>query len=229
MNATRIRVWDLPTRLFHWLLAAAVVAAVITGLRGGALMDWHGRIGLFIVGLLAFRLVWGFAGSTYARFGHFFPTPGKIAAYLRGEWRGEGHNPLGALSVFGLLALLTAQVATGLVGNDDITFTGPLSDLVTKDLSNRMTGIHHLLTNVLYVLVALHVGAILFYAHAKKQNLVRPMVTGWKAGGEGESARGGGAVAFIVALLAAACFVYGASGAWLPPPPPAAAVETPDF
>ena len=229
MNGKRIRVWDLPTRLFHWLLAAAIVAAVVTGLRGGALMDWHGRIGLFITGLLAFRLVWGIAGSTYARFARFFPTPGKIAAYLRGEWRGEGHNPLGALSVFGLLALLTVQVATGLVGNDDITFTGPLFDLVSKDLSNRMTGIHHLLTNVLYVLVALHVGAIMFYAHARKQNLVRPMLTGWKEGGEGESAQGGGIVALVVALLVAGAVVYGASGAWMPPPPLPAAVETPDF
>lgn len=229
MDSKRIRVWDLPTRLFHWLLAAAIVAAVVTGLRGGALMDWHGRIGLFITGLLAFRLVWGIAGSTYARFARFFPTPGKIAAYLRGEWRGEGHNPLGALSVFGLLALLTVQVATGLVGNDDITFTGPLFELVSKDLSNRMTGIHHLLTNVLYVLVGLHVGAIMFYAHARKQNLVRPMLTGWKEGGEGESAQGGGAVALIVALLVAGAVVYGVSGACMPSPPPPAAVETPDF
>ena len=229
MDGKRIRVWDLPTRLFHWLLAAAIVAAVVTGLRGGALMDWHGRIGLFITGLLAFRLVWGIAGSTYARFARFFPTPGKIAAYLRGEWRGEGHNPLGALSVFGLLALLTVQVATGLVGNDDITFTGPLFELVTKDLSNRMTGIHQLLTNVLNVLVCLHVGAIMFYAHARKQNLVRPMLTGWKEGGEGESAQGGGIVALVVALLVAGAVVYGASGAWMPPLPPPAAVETPDF
>ena len=229
MNGKRIRVWDLPTRLFHWLLVAAVVAAVATGLLGGALMDWHGRIGLFIVGLLAFRIVWGVIGSTYARFAHFFPTPGRVVSYLRGEWRGEGHNPLGALSVFGLLALLTAQVATGLVGNDDITFRGPLYDLVTKDISNRMTGIHYLLSNALYVLVALHVAAVMFYAHAKKQNLVRPMLTGWKEGGAAESARGGGLAAFVAALLVAAAVVYGASGAWIPPPPPPAAVETPDF
>jgi cytochrome b len=229
MDGKRIRIWDLPTRLFHWLLAAAVVAAVSTGLLGGALMDWHGRIGLFIVGLLAFRIVWGVIGSTYARFAQFFPMPGRVVSYLRGEWRGEGHNPLGALSVFGLLALLTAQVATGLVGNDDITFRGPLFDLVTKDISNRMTGIHYLLSNALYVLVALHVGAIMFYAHAKKQNLVRPMVTGWKECVAGESARGGGFVAFVAAVVVAGAAVYGASGEWIPPPPPPAAVETPDF
>jgi cytochrome b len=229
MQNKRIRLWDLPTRLFHWILALAVAASVTSGQVGGNWMDWHGRIGLLVVGLLAFRIVWGVLGSTYARFAQFFPTPGRIKAYLRGEWRGEGHNPLGALAVFGLLGLLTAQVATGLFANDYIAFTGPLSDLVTKGLSNQLTGIHHLLTNVLYVLVALHVGAIIFYALAKKKNLVRPMITGWKDEGEGESARGGGFVAFIAALLVAVAVVYGASGAWLPAPPPPAAVETPDF
>jgi len=229
MQNKRIRLWDLPTRLFHWILVLAVAASVASGQVGGNWMDWHGRIGLLVVGLLAFRIVWGVLGSTYARFAQFFPTPGRIKSFLRGEWRGEGHNPLGALSVFGLLGLLAAQVATGLFANDDIAFTGPLSDLVTKGLSNQLTGIHHLLTNVLYVLVALHVGAIMFYAHAKRKNLVHPMVTGWKEDGEGESARGGGVVAFVVALLVAVAVVYGASGAWLPKPLPPAAVETPDF
>ncbi|HQX85185.1 MAG TPA: cytochrome b/b6 domain-containing protein [Aestuariivirga sp.] len=229
MQNKRIRLWDLPTRLFHWILLLAVAASVASGQVGGNWMDWHGRIGLLVVGLLAFRIVWGVLGSTYARFAQFFPTPGRLKAYLRGEWRGEGHNPLGALSVFGLLGLLTAQVTTGLFANDDIAFTGPLFDLVTKSLSNRLTGIHHLLTNVLYVLVALHVGAIMFYAHAKKKNLVRSMVTGWMDDGEGESARGGGFVAFIVALLVAVAVVYYTSGAWLPKPPPPVAVETPNF
>jgi cytochrome b len=229
MNGERIRVWDLPTRLFHWLLVAAVVAAVVTGQLGGNLIDWHGRIGLFIVGLLAFRLVWGVVGSTYARFLQFLPTPGKIGAYLRGQWHGEGHNPLGALSVFGLLALLTAQVGTGLFANDDITFVGPLFDLVGKNLSNRLTGIHYLVSNAIYVLIALHVAAIAFYGHVRKQNLVRPMLTGWKDG-TGESATGGGALALILALAVAGAAVYGASGAWLPaPPPPPPAAETPSW
>jgi len=119
MNSKRILLWDLPTRLFHWSLALAVGAAVVTGQVGGNLIDWHGRIGLFIVGLLAFRIVWGIVGSTYARFAQFFPTPAKIKAYLAGRWAGEGHNPLGALSVFGLIFLLTVQVATGLFANKD--------------------------------------------------------------------------------------------------------------
>jgi cytochrome b len=230
MNGKRIRVWDLPTRLFHWLLVVAVVAAVVTGQLGGNLMDWHGRIGVGIVALLAFRIVWGVVGSTYARFRQFLPTPARIKAYLRGEWQGEGHNPLGALSVFGLLGLLTAQVLTGLVANDDITFTGPLFDLVSKGTSNRLTGIHHLLSNAVIALAVLHVAAIAFYARVRKQDLVRPMVTGWKEAASGESATRGGFVALVVALALAGAAIYGASGAWLPaPPPPPPTAETPDW
>lgn len=229
MDSTRIRLWDLPTRIFHWTLVLAIAAAFVSGQLGGNLIDVHGKIGMLIVGLIAFRLAWGFLGSTYARFAHFFPTPGKIRAYLRGEWHGEGHNPLGALSVFGLLGLVALQVGTGLVSNDDIAFVGPLFDLVSKDLSNRLTGIHHLASNLLVALVVLHVAAIGYYGRVKKQKLVLPMLTGWKEG-RGESARGGGIVSLLVALIIAAAAIYGASGAWLPeplPPPPAA--ETPSW
>ncbi len=229
MNDRRYRLWDLPTRIFHWSLVLALIAAVVSGQLGGNLIDWHGRIGLLLVGLLVFRLAWGLLGSTYARFRQFFPTPASLWAYLRGEWRGEGHNPLGALSVFGLLGLLTVQVATGLFANDDIMFTGPLFELVDKGLSNRLTGLHHRLSNLLIALVVLHVAAIAYYGHFKKQRLLKPMLTGWKEG-EGESARGGGIVMLIVALALAAAAVYGASGAWLPAPPPAPpAAETPDW
>ena len=229
MNSKRIRLWDLPTRLFHWLLVVAVVAAMVSGQLGGGLIDWHGRIGLFIVGLIVFRLVWGLCGSTYARFTQFFPTPAKVRAYLRGEWQGEGHNPLGALSVLGLLGLLTVQVVAGRFANDDIAFVGPLYDLVGQNLSNRLTGLHHLAANLLIALLVLHVAAIAYYGHFKKQKLVKPMITGWKEG-EGESARGGGVIAVLVALAIAAAAVYGASGSWLPaPPPPPPAAETPSW
>lgn len=227
MNDKRFLVWDLPTRLFHWLLVLCVFGSVVTGQIGGNLIDWHGCLGLAIVALVAFRLVWGLVGSTYARFAQFFPTPGRLRDYLAGRWRGAGHNPLGAFSVFGLLALLLVQVGSGLFANDDIAFNGYLYDLVGKDLSDRLTGWHKLSANVLIALVILHVGAIVFYAHVKKDNLVKPMVSGWKEG-EGESARGGGVVRFIAAALVAAAAAYGASGAWMPPPPPPPpAAETP--
>ncbi|EME71508.1 cytochrome b [Paramagnetospirillum caucaseum] len=229
MDHRDYRLWDLPTRLFHWFLALAIVAASVSGQLGGGLMTLHGRIGLAVVGLLAFRLAWGLVGSTYARFGQFFPTPARIRAYLRGEWQGTGHNPLGALSVFCLLGVLIAQAATGLFANDDIAFTGPLYDLAGKARSNGLTAIHHLLSKLVYVLVALHLAAVAFYAFARKQNLVRPMLTGRKAG-TGEPARGGGAVALAVALAVAAVAVHGARGGWMPPPPPPPpAASTPDF
>ena len=233
MSKQRIRLWDLPTRLFHWLLAGLVVASFVSGKIGGNAMDWHGKFGLAILGLLAFRLVWGFAGSTYARFVSFLPTPAKVLAYLRGQWRGVGHNPLGAFSVFGLLLLLAFQVGTGLFGNDDIAFRGPLYELISKDLSDRLTGLHKLSVNVLIALVTLHIVAIAFYVRVKKDDLIRPMLTGWKdiAPGEGASASGGGALPLAVALLVAVTTVYGGSGAWLPtpPPPPASAPATPSW
>lgn len=233
MDSKRIRLWDLPTRLFHWLLAACVALALVSGEIGGNLMDWHARIGLLTVGLVVFRLVWGLFGSTYARFAHFWPTPVKISAYLKGEWRKPGHNPLGALSVLALLVLLSLQLATGLFANDDIAFVGPLADLIDKNLSNRLTGVHHLLANGVILLVGLHLAAIVFYIRVKKRNLVKPMLTGWHEPhpqDEGESATGGSLPAFVLAVALAAGAVYGASGAWLPEPPPAPpAAETPNW
>lgn len=222
----RFLLWDLPTRVFHWALAACVVAAVITAKMGGNAMVWHGRIGLAVVGLLAFRLVWGFAGSTYARFAQFVRGPGAIRVYLRGEWRGVGHNPLGALSVLALLGTLWLLVATGLFANDDIAFEGPLYSLVGKDLSDRMRGIHHLFEPLILLLVAAHLAAIVYYIRVKKEVLIRPMISGWKVGA-GETAKGGGIAAFGVALAVALAAVFGASGAWLPAPVPVPAAETP--
>ncbi len=229
MTAIRIRLWDLPLRLFHWSLVATVLGAISTGLIGGGWMVWHGRLGLAVVGLLAFRLVWGFVGSTHARFAAFFPTPGKIAAYLRGQWQGVGHNPLGALSVFALLGLLAFQVASGLLANDDIAFNGPLYPLIDKALSDAATGWHRLAVNALYLLLALHVAAIAFYARIKRQNLVRPMITGWHEGPAEQESRGGGLPLFVCALIVALAVTYAASGMWIPAPAPQAPAPTMDW
>ncbi|MCK6404888.1 MAG: cytochrome b/b6 domain-containing protein [Rhodocyclaceae bacterium] len=226
MTHPRIRVWDLPTRIFHWVLVLLIAAMIVTGKVGGNLIDWHGRIGLALVALIAFRIVWGFAGSTYARFASFFPTPYRLRAYLRGEWSTPGHNPLGALSVFGLLGLIVLQLATGLIGNDDIAFRGPLFELVGKTLSDRATGLHKLMTNLLIALIVLHVAAIVFYARVKKDNLVKPMLTGWKEHA-GRPASGGGIVAFIAAAIIGTGAAWGASGIWLPAPPPPPPSSTP--
>ena len=222
----RQRVWDLPIRLFHWLLVASIAFAYVSGQLGGNLIDWHARAGFLIVGLVVFRLVWGVVGTPTARFATFVRGPVAIAAYLRGEWRGIGHNPLGALSVLGLLALVGAQAATGLFTNDDIAFQGPFADWVGKELSDRFHGWHALLQNGLLALIGVHVAAIVFYARVKKENLVKPMITGWAeapATTTPASRRGGGVVAFVVSALIAGAATWAAAGGLLPPPPPAAA------
>jgi len=224
----RILIWDLPTRLFHWLLVLSVCGSFVSAKIGGNAMVWHGRFGLVVVGLLVFRLVWGFVGSTYARFMNFVRGPATVLAYLRGQWSGEGHNPLGALSVLAMLGTLLLLVATGVFANDDIAFEGPLYGLVGKEMSDRLVGIHRLVEPLIILLVVTHIAAIIFYVRFRKQGLVMPMIRGWKVGA-GKTATGGGAIAFIIALILALAAVYGASGAWIQAPPPPAANSTPDF
>lgn len=218
---TRLRLWDLPVRVFHWSLVLAVTTAIVTAKLGGDWMSLHGKAGLTIVGLVAFRLVWGLVGSRHARFASFVPTPAKLRAYLKGQWRGLGHNPLGAFSVFALLGLLAAQASTGLFSNDDISFTGPLFELVNEDLASRLTGWHRQFATALYGLLGLHVLAIAFYARVKKDKLVKPMVTGWKDVAPGEvdepapeqRGRATSLITFAAALAVALAAVYAASGA----------------
>lgn len=232
----RIRLWDLPTRLFHWALVVAVTVAILTGKAGGSWMELHGQAGLAIVGLVSFRLAWGFLGSRYARFLTFLPTHRTLLAYLKGEWQGVGHNPLGALSVLALLTLLGAQAFTGLVGNDSNAFYGPLFELVDESMSNKLTGWHHLMADGLLVLIGLHVAAIAFYLLLKRDNLVKPMVTGWKSVPRGHQGSGRARpIALIVSLLVAVVAVYAAKGTFLhkEPPPvehvPAAVQQAPSW
>jgi len=212
-------VWYLPHRLFHWLLVISVTAAYITAKIGGALIDWHGRIGIFILGLLVFRIIWGFIGSTHSRFVTFFPTFSRLAAYLKGRWQGIGHNPLGALSVIALLTVLAVQVGTGLFANDDIAFEGPLFNLVDKSFSDKLTGWHNTAFNFLLALIVLHLAALVFYRWVKKTNLVGPMLTGKKkipvALAEVVTARhdqGFGILRFILSLIISSTVVWGVSG-----------------
>jgi cytochrome b len=227
--AARVPVWDLAVRICHWLLALAVASAFVTVKIGGdQMMVWHGRAGLAVLGLVVFRIVWGFIGSTHARFASFVRGPAAIRAYLRGQWSGVGHNPLGALAVVSLLALFLVQATTGLFANDDISYQGHLYALVSDALSSRLTGIHKLFEPLLIGLVAIHVAAIGYYLRIKQTNLVRPMITGWKdvADPDAHPRRGGGLIAFLVAGVIAGAVVYAASGALLPHQTPVAA-ETP--
>jgi cytochrome b len=176
-----VRVWDLPTRLFHWALVALVSFSVVTVKLGGFWMDWHMRSGYAILALVLFRILWGFAGSRYALFSSFVRRPSEVIGYLRGQVEhGAGHSPLAAVSVLVLLAVLLAQATTGLFSNDDIATDGPLARFVTKDTSDAITSLHRLNLWVLAALVAAHVGAVAFHLVALGENLIPPMLSGVK-------------------------------------------------
>jgi cytochrome b len=174
-----VRVWDLPTRAFHWLLAAAVMGSFISVKIGGNAMIWHGRFGYAALTLLLFRLVWGFIGPVHARFSEFIKGPAAILAELRGKSRVfVGHNPLGALSVIALLLLFSAQALFGLFTTDDIFYDGPLVKHASSQTVELASWFHHNSEWFLIGLVALHVLAIVFYRVVKKRDLVGPMVHG---------------------------------------------------
>ena len=173
----RIAVWDLPTRLFHWTLVALIAFSWWSAEEHHA--DWHIWSGLAILTLLVFRLLWGLFGSSTARFRNFIRGPRAVFGYLRGEWQGIGHSPLGALSVVALLGFTAIQVGLGLFSSDeDGLVSGPLAHFVSLDLSEEIADLHDDFFDVLLVLIGIHVAAVLFYLVAKRNNLIRPMITG---------------------------------------------------
>ena len=179
MEVKLIRVWDLPTRLFHWLLAVAVIGSVISVKIGGNAMEWHARFGYLALALLGFRWCWGFLGTQYARFVQFLKGPKAILAEIRGALPASpGHNPLGALSVVALLLAFSLQAVLGLMTSDEIAFDGPLVKHVSSDLVSIASGLHQQMEWVLIGLVALHVGAIIFHARVRRHNLVPAMIHG---------------------------------------------------
>jgi cytochrome b len=179
-----VRIWDLPTRLFHLLLAVLVTAAVVTAKVGGDWMPWHLRCGEAVLSLLAFRWAWGLVGGRWSRFATFVPAPARLARALRGRASaGEriGHNALGALSVWTFLVLLSIQVATGLVADDDIDTTGPLNAHVSGHLARRASGWHAGWgADLILGLIALHVLAVAWYTLRKREPLLRAMWSGDK-------------------------------------------------
>ena len=216
---TRIRVWDLPTRLFHWTLALAVVGSVVSAKVGGNAMVWHFRLGFGVMALIAFRLLWGVLGGRWSRFASFIYAPGTLLRYLRGQARPDehldvGHTPLGSFSVFALLGLLAIQVATGLVADDEIANIGPLNRFVSNAVAGRASSWHADYGQwILITLVALHLAAVFYYLLKKRQNLIRPMLSGDKPLAAGTPASADGPPQRLLALLLLrAC---GAGAAWV--------------
>ncbi len=178
------RVWDLPTRIFHWSLLVCILGLFITVNVGGNWMQWHFRFGYAVFTLLLFRIVWGVVGGRWSRFGSFIYAPSTVLAYLKGQGKPEhsvGHNPMGAGSVFAVLGVLLLQVASGLFSDDDVAFQGPLAKFVSNARVSTATWYHKELgSKVLIALIVLHIAAILFYLYRKKENLIGPMLDGDK-------------------------------------------------
>ncbi len=177
------RLWDLPTRLFHWALVALIAAQFASGEFGLLPMNWHYLMGYATLALIVFRVLWGFAGSQTSRFGSFLRGPRAVLRYIVESLRGRaahapGHNPLGGWSVVLMLVVVAVQAISGLFTSDDISEEGPLVAHVSDATVALMTRIHHLDRYVLLLLIALHVGAVLLHWVIRNDNLVAPMLHG---------------------------------------------------
>jgi len=208
MSQNRARlIWDLPVRLFHWLLVVCIAGSWATHYAGVQWFTWHRRCGYAVLVLVAFRVIWGFVGTYHSRFRNFLRGPRAIVSYLRGGAVGEspGHNPLGALSVVALLALPLFQAFTGLFSNDEIANAGPFYGWVTHAQSNRLTSWHHSNSELLLIFIGLHVAAVLWYTFVRRHSLLRAMISGRKSGSAVANAPSvnGSRLTLAVAILAA--------------------------
>lgn len=181
----KIKVWDFPVRFFHWSLAICFAISWASAELFDNAMQYHLYAGYATLVLILFRILWGFVGSTTARFTSFvrsFLTTLNYVSTLREPHPGKqiGHNPLGGWMVMAMLGFLLAQAGTGLFSSDDVSTQGPLAFWVGDTLSDTLSGIHQQLFNFLLVLVSLHITAVLFYRFFKHDNLIAPMITGYK-------------------------------------------------
>lgn len=176
-----VKVWDLPTRLFHWAIVFFFVLSWRSAESGA--MDWHYLSGLIALGLILFRLIWGVIGSSTARFSHFVRSPRTTLGYLRSPAdapvTAAGHNPIGGYSVVAMLLALSVQVGTGLFAVDvDGLESGPLSYLVSFDQGRVAAEVHEVSFNLLLGLIILHVLAVFYYRIRRSRKLIVPMITG---------------------------------------------------
>jgi cytochrome b len=214
-----VKVWDLPVRLVHWALVALLAFQVASGKIGGKLIDWHMVSGYAILVLVLFRLLWGFAGSSSARFAGFLARPARALRFAsrllaRRAEAYPGHNPLGGWMVIALLVSLLVQVGTGLFANDGIATEGPLAALISIELSDRLTTLHRWNLGILLVLAAVHTAAALYHWLALRENLIGAMFTGIKRLPAAQ-ARAHAPVAFVGPLRAWLLLAIALAVVWL--------------
>lgn len=234
MGTTGRLVWDLPLRLFHWSLVAAIGLLWLTHYLGYEHLtelparfnlDWmtiHMWLGYWTLSLVIFRVLWGFIGPRHSRFASFFPLPGRIRSYLKGVAKPVGHNPLGAFMVFLMLGLVGAQATTGLFATDDIITFGPLNEVtwLSPATTAWFNSLHHRLFDYILIAIAVHVLAITIYTLALKQNLLRPMLHGRKPESRvptTEAIASSQVLRAVMAVAIASAIVYGIL--CLAPPP----------
>lgn len=209
-NQARIRVWDLPTRLFHWTLVLLVIAMVWTGSTGK--LDLHMTLGQAVLTLVLFRLVWGFTGNRYARFTEFVTGPVTCLRYLGSLFGNSGnkhvgHNPAGGYAIVAMLLLLAIQAGSGLFTSDDIVTDGPLFSKVSSSTAALLSTVHRRTIWILLGVIALHLLANLFYLVVKKNDLISPMVTGRKLAPTAADAGSGGHPLLALAILVVCAIV----------------------
>ena len=212
----KLLVWDLPVRLFHWCLVISLLAAWYTSDGERNLIDYHLKIGYFILALIIFRLIWGVLGTKYARFYQFIPNRLTLLNYLKGvkkekDYNSIGHNPLGALMVVLMLTLVLSQAISGLFMNDDVFTTGPYYESANSTVQAFMSSIHHNVFDVILVISALHIGAAFYYLLVKKSNLIVPMITGYKKTAndkDDEGIKSSKLLLALVVLIVVVIFLY---------------------
>ena len=218
----KVLVWDIPTRVFHWLLVSSLLAQYATAEWLENAIQWHFYIGYFTLFLVIFRILWGFVGTQYARFSSFVTGPRKVIRYLKTLFDKDsmpsiGHNPLGGWFVVIMLVLVAVQAISGLFMTDDIFLDGPYRPLADEKTLALMNSLHHLAFDILLYVIALHIAAVFFYSIYKKQKLVPAMLHGKKVSKAVGIAGSRLVRALVIALLAAA-IVYVAVEVYPPAP-----------
>ncbi|WP_296990093.1 cytochrome b/b6 domain-containing protein [Thalassospira sp. UBA1131] len=217
----KVKLWDFPVRLFHWALVVAIVTAWWTNRQ--VMIDIHAIAGYSVLALVIFRIIWGFVGSSNARFADFLTGPRHVIGYLGKLPKGStseltytGHNPAGGWMVLVMILLVGVQAVSGLFASEDtfLFFDGPLVAYVSSDFASTMNWIHHTNINLIYAAVGLHVFAALFYLVVKRENLIRAIVIGTRRvpaelAGRFANIRFASPVLGIVILIVCALVVWG--------------------
>ena len=209
-------VWDLPLRLFHWLLVISIMLSWYTSEQEGEMIELHMKSGYLILALVIFRVIWGFAGTKHSRFSQFYPSPSRLITYINEQKRGiknkhAGHNPLGSLMIFLMIILILLQSTSGLFINDDIFSAGPYYGTLSAEMEKVMQFIHHNVFNLIIGAIFMHLSAIVYYRFTLKTDLVTPMFTGTKSADDihsNDAISHSKILVAIIIALAVAAFIY---------------------